>query len=147
MDFADNPFAKLSNTNTGFQDNPFNDVLKNIEPVDIKNAKQLMDNPPEDYAGKCQRFVEQAAYGKTGLEYSANTAWQNAQNKVESLNGIKKGDLIYFSPNESNDYDGHVGIYEGNGKFISARDDGIKSDSIDNWRNQTNQIPLGYIPQ
>lgn len=139
MQFTDNPYSTKI---VGFTDNPYGKT----EPSNIKSAKQLMDNPPEDYTGKCQRFVEQATYGKTGLNYSANTAWQNAQDKVESLKGIKKGDLIYFAPDSSNGFDGHVGIYEGNDKFISARDDGIKEDTIHNWNKTTGQVAVGYIP-
>lgn len=119
---------------------------KNKEPDSIINAKLLMDKPDEDYRGLCQRFAEFAAYGKKDLSPSAIQFWKDAPNKVQGFKGMKKGDLIYFDANKSNRGFGHVGVYEGNGRFISATDNGIESQPIESWVNKTSQRPLGYLP-
>ena len=118
-------------------------------PPILKNAEQIGQKNDPSYRGYCQKFVDDALglpYPRTGKE-SAISAWDTAPNKVESLNGVKKGDLIYFQDPTGKEPDGHVGIYEGGNQFYSARDDGIKSDTITNWDKTTGQVPLGYIPQ
>lgn len=116
------------------------------EPDSLVNAKKLMGSPDEDYRGFCQRFAEYAAFGKKDITESAIKFWNDAPEKTEGFKGLKKGDLIYFDKHRSNKGFGHVGVYEGNGNFISATDSGIESQSLDSWVNKTGQRPLGYIP-
>lgn len=126
----------------------------NFVPYDLKRAQDLQSKDSGSYNGLCQKFVDDVfdvPYPRTGKE-SAINAWQNAPNKVQNLQGIKSGDLIYFTPNQSNatwDFPngaGHVGIYKGNGIFKSATDSGIEDHTLQEWNSITGQQPLGYIP-
>ena len=95
----------------------------------------------------CQKFVEQATLGHSGVYPSAIAAWQAQQDKARpGLQGINPGDLVYFAPDQSNGNFGHTGIYTGNGRFVSATDNGVKDVGISDWMNSTGQRPLGYIP-
>lgn len=106
------------------------------------------DTGNHKYDGWCQAFVEHATLGKTGVFPSAIDAWQAQQDKaVSGLNGIKAGDPIYFSPNQSNDGYGHTGIYAGDNKFISATDNGIKTIDLKEWSKATGQQVLGYLKE
>jgi hypothetical protein len=99
----------------------------------------------KDYIGWCQSFVEKM--GGTTSGGTAYQAWQNAQNKVTGTKGMQPGDLVYFSPNQGNNNDGHTGIYAGNNQFISATDSGIMNNDLNNWQTATGQKMLGYVPQ
>ena len=55
-------------------------------------------------------------------------------------------DLVYFSPNASNEGYGHTGVYSGNGQMISATDNGVKQSNLGDWLKQTGQKILGYVP-
>jgi len=95
----------------------------------------------------CQKFVEQATLGHSGVYPSAIAAWNAQQDKARpGLNGINTGDLVYFAPDQSNGNFGHTGIYTGNGNFVSATDNGVKQLGIGDWMKSTGQRPLGYIP-
>lgn len=121
---------------------------QNLYPGDLTTAEKLQKQDNGSYNGYCQKFVDDifnVPYPRTGKE-SAISAWNTAPNKVEGLQGIKPGDLIYFTPNQSNQNDGHVGIYKGNGAFKSATDTGITDHSLQDWNNITGQQALGYIP-
>jgi hypothetical protein len=115
-------------------------------PTDVRNASELTG---KDYdSGYCESFVEQAAgiqpQGATALD-----AWNNfVQNgkAYQNANEAPAGSFIYF--NDPNQPDGHVGISEGNGNFISATYNGVREDNLQDWEKQTGQQPLGYaIPQ
>lgn len=96
----------------------------------------------------CQEFVEQAAYGSTGHYASAIDAWnKQQQNAVSGTNGIQPGDLVYFAPDQSNNYYGHAGIYTGNNQFVSATNNGVQYNDLNSWQKGTGQRLLGYIPQ
>src|ERR1035437_6573514 len=71
----------------------------------------------KDYIGWCQAFVRSVGGNTSGA--SAYQAWQNAGNKVTGTQGMQPGDLVYFSPNQGNNNDGHTGIYAGNNQFIT----------------------------
>jgi cell wall-associated NlpC family hydrolase len=45
------------------------------------------------------------------------------------------GALVWFAPNDRNGNAGHVGIYLGNGQFISATDHGVQINDIASWSN------------
>src|ERR1035437_8093444 len=99
----------------------------------------------KDYIGWCQAFVR--SVGGTTSGASAYQAWQNAGNKVTGTQGMQPGDLVYFSPNQGNNNDGHTGVYAGNNQFISATDSGILNEDLQNWQTATGQQLLGYVPQ
>jgi hypothetical protein len=112
-------------------------------PAILALAQKLLGQ--KAYIGWCQEFVQKV--GGTTSGGTAYQAWQNAQNKVQGMQGIQPGDLVYFGPDASNNNDGHTGVYAGNGQFISATDSGIMNNSIPQWQNSTGQKVLGYVPQ
>ena len=72
------------------------------------------------YAMLCEKFCENA-YGKQNIYASA---WINASTPGNtnnmSIDNIQIGDLVFFKPSKDNGNYGHVGIYIGQGKMISA---------------------------
>jgi hypothetical protein len=134
-------------------DNPILKIMQSGDtasvPADV--TKAVNDTGDQSYNGWCQAFVEQVTGVKPqGDSSSAVNAWNSfAKNgqAVPSTQGMKAGDLVYFSPNASNNNDGHVGIYQGNGKFVSATDNGVNVQDMTDWQKKTGQQVLGYIPQ
>lgn len=112
-------------------------------PRDLEIARQYLGT--SKFIGYCQSFVRQVTGGKT-TGASAIQAWNNAPTKIQGTQGLQAGDLVYFSPNASNRGYGHTGIYEGNGNFISATNNGIKSTGLTDWMKSTGQKLLGYVP-
>lgn len=112
-------------------------------PTTLELARKYMGQ--KNFIGYCQSFVRQVTGGRT-TGASAIQAWTKAPQKVSGIMGIQPGDLVYFDANKSNRGYGHTGIYEGNGKFISATDNGIKSSDIFGWLKSTGQKLLGYVP-
>lgn len=108
-----------------------------------------VSNASSAFAGLCQKWAEQQAYGHSGIYPSASAAWSAYSGKGEaksdpSLKGAKPGDLVYLQdPNQS---DGHVGVYNGNGQFTSATYNGIQKNDLGAWQKSTNQKILGYVP-
>ena len=122
-----------------------NGVKLQTTPADVRNAESQLGS--SDFNGWCQAFVEESTMGKRGTYPSAIDAWVKQQDKARpGLAGIMPGDPIYFSPNKSNRGFGHTGIYMGNGQFISATDNGVQENSLNDWQNMTGQQVLGYIP-
>jgi len=113
-------------------------------PLTLALAQQLLGK--KDYIGYCEQFVENMA-GITQKQPTAIAAWNNAQNRVQGSQGLQPGDLVYFSANDTNNKMGHTGIYAGNNQFISATNNGIHQDDLNNWQTATGQKLLGYIPQ
>lgn len=102
----------------------------------------------QDFNNFCQAFVEKVTQGKTGIYPSAIQAWQSQQNNaVQGTQGLQPGDTVYFSPNASNNGYGHTGVYQGNGKFISATSNGVREYDLNQWQQMTGQQLLGYVPQ
>lgn len=98
----------------------------------------------DDY---CQKFVEQALYGRSGMYASAIAAWNaQAHKAVGGINGAQPGDQVFFSPNAGNGGYGHTGIYMGNNQFLSATDQGVKQLDLNQWQRGTGQKLLGYVP-
>lgn len=129
----------------------FNSLQKNPSfqmPDDLTKATALIGN--QNYDDYCQQFVEQMAYGKSGIYPNAVSAWNdNAQNgnAVGGMDGIKQGDLMYFAPDDSNSYAGHAGIYMGNNQFISATNNGVQTNDLNDWQQSTGQQLLGFVPR
>lgn len=82
---------------------------------------------------QCQLFVE-TAYGTRGQFTSALTAGNALLGKTPNrdLSKARPGDLVYFSADDTNNGAGHVGIYVGGGKMISATYAGVKVDDVAN---------------
>jgi hypothetical protein len=113
-----------------------------------KNAMAaLSDQGDQSFNQFCQKFVEQATLGHSGVYPSAIAAWNAQQDKAKpGFDGIQPGDLVYFGADQSNQNAGHTGIYTGNGNFVSATDNGVKQVPLSNWLQSTGQRYLGYIP-
>ena len=101
----------------------------------------------KDYIGYCESFVEKVT-GEGWKGTSAVDAWNNQKSQaVQGLQGVKPGDAVYFAGDASNGYNGHTGIYAGNGQFVSATDNGIQQYDLGAWIKSTGQKLLGYVPQ
>lgn len=138
---------KLGNSQTGKMDPITKAIGQFSNPDDVATARAALGD--QSYNGLCQKFAEKAAYGKTGLYPTAAAAWNdNVQkgNAYSGLDGAQAGDLVYFAPDGSNGGAGHVGIYSGNNRMTSATYNGVQDDGIDNWKKQTGQRVLGYVP-
>ena len=98
------------------------------------------------YAGMCLAWVDDQQGNKTSRQTSAyNDYLANAQQgKVSTSNKIPSGARVYFSPDASNNGDGHVGIANGDGSFTSATDNGIKTFSIKEWEKYSGQSMIGW---
>ena len=119
-------------------------VQAGAQPLVLQLASKLLGK--NEYLGYCQAFVERMT-GNQQRSPTAISAWDNAQNKVQGTQGMQPGDLVYFSPNASNQNYGHTGIISGNNEMISATNSGVKKSNIIDWLKQTGQNLLGYIPQ
>lgn len=114
------------------------------QPKDVAWAQSHLDD--QEFINLCEKFVENSQ-GRSGIYASAIQAWaKQKDNRVEGLQGIKPGDAIYFDADQSNGGYGHTGVYEGNGRFISATSDGVKEYSVAQWEKITGQSVLGYVP-
>ena len=108
----------------------------------LNQARQSMDH--ESFIGLCEKFVEQATRGVTGLFASAADAW-NKQTHQTDMSKIQPGDAVYFAPDKSNNNYGHTGVYLGNGKMQSATYNGIQTSDINQWKQSTGQKILGFV--
>lgn len=123
-------------------------VQAGADPAALVNAKH--DLGVKDFIGLCERFVEQVSKGATGMFASAKDAFnqQKQQGQAQTdFSKMKPGDAIYFAADASNGGYGHTGIYSGNGKFISATNNGVQEHPIDQWSKSTGQKPVGFVPQ
>ncbi|MBI3970718.1 MAG: C40 family peptidase [Chloroflexi bacterium] len=86
----------------------------------------------QDWNNLCEQFVEEA-YGTKGI-YPTAAAAANAlvthRGKLAWRNA-PAGALLYFAPDETNQFNGHAGIYLGNGRMISATPTGVREDRLD----------------
>lgn len=138
-------------TSTSQSSDPYsalNDVASQTttQPQNVKLASgDVGDQSYDDY---CQQFVEQVTYGKSGIFPNANDAWNSYSQSGQAqqgMKGIQPGDLVYFAPDQSNNFEGHTGIYQGSNKFVSATYNGVQSNDLNSWENQTGQQVLGYV--
>ena len=99
--------------------------------------------------GKCEQFAEQATYGKSIGYLTAILAWNDYINKGVAKSGnvqnAPSGSLIYFVPDSSNNYDGNVAISDGEGNIIVATSISVQQTTLNDWINNTGQIPLGFV--
>lgn len=111
----------------------------------LNTAAQYLNT--QDYNNFCEAFVEQATQGHAGVYPSAIQAWIAQQKSaVQGLQGIQPGDTVYFGADQSNGGYGHTGIYVGNGQFVSATYNGVKTADLGKWQQSTGQKLLGYVP-
>jgi hypothetical protein len=112
---------------------------------DFSNASSKIGNQDEN--GYCETFAEQMA-NLPNMGATAADAWDNFVQKGKASADVSKapgGSLIYFSPDQSNGYAGHVAITDGKGNIIGATYNGVQPDTLENWMNTTGQKPLGYV--
>lgn len=107
------------------------------------------DEGDQSYDNYCEQFAEQAVYGHASLYPTAADAYANYKIQGVANDGnitkAPQGALVYFAPDASNSGEGHVGISDGNGNFVSATSNGVKTISIKQWESQTGQSPLGWV--
>lgn len=116
-------------------------------PGDVQSAQS--DSGDQSYNNYCEKFVEQAVYGKAGMFPTAADAINSYSQQGQAFagtQGIQPGDMVYFAPDKSNRFEGHAGIYSGNGSFVSATDNGVEEYSLKDWEKQTGQQLVGYVP-
>lgn len=122
----------------------FTGDLKALPQNALRAAQDVGD---QAFNALCQKFVEEATYGRSGLFPSAYAAYRAQQKAARTdYQNIKPGDLLYFAPDASNGYSGHTGIYTGNGQMVSATYGGVKQSNVSQWLQGTGQQILGYIP-
>lgn len=81
----------------------------------------------QEWNWMCQKFVENM-FG-TGGRYPSAVAAANAL--MTNRGGVPpRGSLVFFAPDKTNGFFGHVGISKGGGTFISATSNGVRDDSI-----------------
>jgi Domain of unknown function (DUF4189)/NlpC/P60 family len=80
--------------------------------------------------GQCEVFVENSF----GTQYQAPDA-QTAFNRYHTSTDWNPniGSLVFFVPNNGNGNNGHVGLYVGDGQFISATYSGVKLEDMSAW--------------
>jgi hypothetical protein len=113
-------------------------------PQDVTQASSQVGSQADN--GECQRFVEKVTTGKTGIFPSATDAanYYQQSGKMKSLQDAKPGDLIYFD--DPNQPDGHVGILtDTKGDFVSATYNGVQTNNLTDWINQTGQSIRGVV--
>ena len=91
--------------------------------------------------------LAQAVYRSVGIELSRTADYQaddfiNSGTFHYGTEGIKKGDLVFFSNPNDNGANGigHVGVYAGEGQFIEAR----KKDTQVDYSTLEGRNPIGY---
>lgn len=117
-----------------------------MTPGNVDQAEGLLGR--QDWDALCQKFVEQVTDGRTGEYPSAVDAWNSYAKSGKGQTDFSQmtpGDLLYFSANDGNSQMGHVGIYTGDGKFVSATYGGVQEKDVNDWMQQTGQKPLGYV--
>lgn len=115
--------------------------------TDLSTAGGQLDG--HDWSGLCEKYAEQMTYGHSNMYPSAVAAWNSNVtngNATAGTAGIKTGDLVYFAGDNTNGGYGHAGIYEGNGNFKSATYNGVQTNNLNTWIQNTGQKLLGYVP-
>ena len=116
-------------------------------PSDVTNAQSDLGNT--DYTGLCEAWQEKMT-GSPNMGTTAANAWDNySQQGITNtdITKAKPGDKIYFSGDGGL---GHTGIVtenkNGDLSFISATDNGVQTQNVNSWLQETGQQPLGFIP-
>lgn len=86
----------------------------------------------QDWNNLCQRFIEEA-YGTRNVFPSAAAAGRALplHRGRESWRDAPPGALLYFTGDATNDYNGHAGLYLGDGRMISATPRGVQEERLD----------------
>lgn len=145
-------FGQISSTYGATPQAPQSDVFSQIKDnysggtQTVDKAEGYLDN--QSFNNLCEKFAEKIATDKTGQFGSASQAWDHFVKIGQAKSDVKnaqKGNLIYFSANEGNGNNGHVGISIGNGHMISATPNGVKVSNIADWEKSTGQTALGFV--
>ncbi len=88
----------------------------------------------------CGTFVENA-YGVSGVYPSAydmyralGRAGDPSRHTLAGLQRAPVGSIVFFAPNARNGYNGHVGVYVGNGQFVGVGSGGhVRQYSVQQW--------------
>jgi cell wall-associated NlpC family hydrolase len=108
----------------------------------------------EDGDTMCGAFVENA-YGVSGIYGSASAMYRSigsggdpSRHTLSGLQHAPVGAIVFFAPNARNGYEGHVGIYVGNGQFVGVGSGGhIRRYSVQWWSNSiARYIGWAYPP-
>ncbi len=101
----------------------------------------------QEWNNLCERFVEEA-YGTRGVYPTAKDASDAiVKHKGQaSLKTAPPGALLYFAADETNENNGHAGIYLGNGQMISARPGGVSIERLDTPYNRQRFLGWGNAP-
>ena len=105
--------------------------MTDYSPQAIAAAWATRNTGSAEWNWYCELFVEQA-FGTRG-QYGSALAAGNAllgDRPNRDLKSARPGDLVFFSADDTNNGFGHVGIYVGDGKMVSATANGVKTDSI-----------------
>ena len=138
-----NAFSDLATSSQG--QNAFSDLIAQT-PSDVTSAQNNAGS--QAYDDYCQKFVEQMTTGHSGIFPSASAAINHYQQEgklVTNPIGMKPGNLIYFSPDQSNKGFGHVGILTKDNRFISATEKGVEEMPISQWQQLTGQKVAGFV--
>lgn len=103
--------------------------------TELTNIAKSYIGTPYKYGGTdiktgidCSAYT-QIVYSKLGISLNRTTKAQYQQGTSVSKSNLQEGDLVFF--NTTGNGISHVGIYIGNGKFISATtSSGVKEDHI-----------------
>lgn len=104
----------------------------------LASAIAIMNDPSKNQTykelrdGKIATFCEKFTADMYQSTVRYESAWANALiNRTKQLTSqLEAGDLVYFQPDVSNGYWGHVGIMVDDTSFISALDNGIVPRSL-----------------
>lgn len=113
-------------------------------------AESQINKPEQNWSGFCEKFVEYA-YGIYGG--AADGGYGTAQDAFKPLHTSTNwspdiGALVWFTPEPENQNDGHVGIYIGNGQFISAIEGNpvVQIHSLKDWSTHAPYEGWGDAP-
>lgn len=106
--------------------------------VALASANAIMNDPAKNQTykelrdGKIATFCEKFTADMYQSTVRYESAWANAlTNRTKQLTAqLEAGDLVYFQPDLSNGYWGHVGIMIDDTSFISALSEGVVQRSL-----------------
>ncbi|WP_416826195.1 SH3 domain-containing protein [Ectobacillus polymachus] len=125
----------VSNSTTSSDSTSQASSIFNSMPALLSYAKSL-EGVPYEFGGKtpngfdCSGFIYYV-YNKYGYSFgrqSANSYWNSFTRTSNPL----PGDLVYFQGTYNTNGASHIGIYLGNGNFISAASNGVSVSSLSN---------------
>ena|GEM_PF-1055649 len=85
-----------------------------------------------DWNNYCERFVE-VCYGTKNLYPNAASAGRAlvTHKGLSALVQAPVGAILYFGANADNQYQGHAGLYLGDGRMVSATPNGVRMERVD----------------